>query len=78
MDMNYELLDTVTIRAAADGEAWAVDKIVEYYSDEIDALCTISEERPDGSMQEYVDEDMRELLIKELLKAIPLCDPKQK
>lgn len=69
--MNYELIDIATARAAANGEKWAIDEIIDYYSDEIDALCIIAEKRPDGSVQKYIDEDMRQLLIQELIKALP-------
>lgn len=65
------LLDLPTIRAAVAGEKWAVEEVINHYSDEIDILCTISEEQPDGSTTQHIDEDMRQLLILKLIEALP-------
>ena|GEM_PF-104779 len=64
-------LDVQTIRAAVDGEAWAVEKVVEHYSGEIDRLCTKTEMQPDGSMKKVFDEDMRQALIAKLIESLP-------
>lgn len=65
------LLDVPTIRAVVAGEAWAVEKVVEQYSGEIDRLCTKTEKQPDGSIKKIVDEDMRQTLVLELIKSLP-------
>jgi len=64
-------LDTHTIRAAVAGEAWAVEKVIECYSSEIDHLCTNMEKQPDGSMKKIIDEDMRQPLISKLIESLP-------
>jgi len=63
--------DVETIRAAVAGEIWAVEKIVEHYSGEIDRLCTKTEMQPDGSMKKVVDEDMRQSLVLKLIESLP-------
>jgi len=70
------LLDVQTIRAAIDGEAWAVEKVVEHYSGEIDCLCTKTEMQPDGSMKKVFDEYMRQALIKKLIEKLPKFEAK--
>jgi len=65
-------LDVQTIRAAVDGEAWAVEK--EHYSGEIDRLCTKTEMQPDGSMKKVFDEDTRQALIAKLIESSPQCE----
>lgn len=63
---NYE-----TIRAAVAGEAWAVEKVVACYSDEMDKLATIEQKQPDESIKRVIDEDMRQALVLKLIEAIP-------
>ncbi len=63
--------DFETIRAAVAGEAWALEKVLACYDDEINRLATVEKRQPDGSMKAVVDEDMRQRLIVKLLKAIP-------
>lgn len=60
-----------TIRAAVAGEKWAVEKVLECYSGEIDQLATVKRKQPDGSMKEEIDEDMRQALALKLIEAIP-------
>lgn len=63
--------DIETIRAAVAGEAWALEKVLACYGDEINRLATVKERQSDGSMKVVVDEDMRQQLILKLLEAIP-------
>ena len=51
--------DIETIRAAVAGEAWALEKVLACYDDEINRLATVKERQSDGSMKVVVDEDMR-------------------
>lgn len=60
-----------TIRAAVAGEKWAVEKVLECYSGEIDKLAMVKRKQPDGSMKEEIDEDMRQALALKLIEAIP-------
>ena len=62
--------DFETIRAAVAGEAWALEKVLACYEDEINRLATVKKRQPDGSMKVVVDEDMRQRLIMKLLEAI--------
>jgi hypothetical protein len=59
------------IRAAVAGEKWAVEKVLECYSDELDRLATRKERQPDGSVKQVVDENMRQTLGLKLMEAIP-------
>ena len=63
--------DIETIRAAVAGEAWALEKVLACYDDEINRLATVKERQSDGSMKVVVDEDMRQQLILKVLEAIP-------
>lgn len=63
--------DFETIRAAVAGEAWALEKMLACYGDEINRLATVKKRQPDGSIKAVVDEDMRQRLILKLLEAIP-------
>lgn len=63
--------DIETIRAAVSGEAWALEKVLACYDDEINRLATVKKRQPDGSIKAVVDEDMRQRLILKLLEAIP-------
>ncbi|MDR0355374.1 MAG: helix-turn-helix domain-containing protein [Deltaproteobacteria bacterium] len=64
-------LDVTTIRAAAAGEAWALEKVIECYSGEIDRLCATTRKQPDGSVKTVTDEDMRQSLILKLIESLP-------
>lgn len=63
--------DYEIIRAAVAGEKWAVEKVLECYSGEIDKLATVKRKQPDGSMKKEIDEDMRQALVLKLIEAIP-------
>lgn len=63
--------DMETIRAAVAGEAWALEKVLACYNDEINRLATVKKRQPDGSIKAVVNEDMRQQLILKLLEAIP-------
>lgn len=66
-----EMPEYETIRAAVAGEKWAVEKVLECYSGEIDKLATVKRKQSDGSMKEEIDEDMRQALVLKLIEAIP-------
>lgn len=63
--------DIKTIRAAVAGKAWALEKVLACYGDEINRLATVKKRQPDGSIKAVVDEDIRQRLILKLLEAIP-------
>ena len=63
--------DYETIRAAVAGEKWALEKVLDCYSDEINRLAMVKKRQPDGSVKEEIDEDLRQTLIMKLLEAIP-------
>lgn len=60
-----------TIRAAVSGEQWAIEKVLECYSGELDKLATVETKQPDGSIKREIDEDMRQALALKLIEAIP-------
>ena len=60
-----------TICAAIAGEIWAVEKVLECYSDELDKLATVRKIQQDGSVKKVIDEDMRQVLALKLMEAIP-------
>jgi len=64
-------LDVPTIRAAVAGEAWAVEKVVEQYADEINRLATVKKKMPNGKVKRVIDEDMRQALITKLIESLP-------
>lgn len=66
-----KLLDLETIKAAVAGKKWAVQKVIEHYSDEIDRESTVNVEQPDGSIKKELDEDLRQAIILKLIEAIP-------
>ena len=69
--MEQEIPDYETIRAAVAGEKWALEKVLDCYSDEINRLAMVKKRQPDGSVKEEIDEDLRQTLIMKLLEAIP-------
>ena len=66
-----EMPEFETIRAAVAGEKWAVEKVLECYSEEIDRLATVERKQPDGSVKREIDADMRQALALKLIEAIP-------
>ncbi len=52
--LTEDLLD-----AAARGEPEAVQTVLEHFAPEIDALCTKTARRRDGTLVSHIDEDMR-------------------
>lgn len=64
--LTYEI-----IKAAVAGEKWATEKIMAYYDDYMTELATMKEKQPDGSVKTYVDEDMKQSIILNLLEEIP-------
>ena len=64
--LTYEI-----IKAAVAGEKWATEKIMAYYDDYMTELATVKERQPDGSVRTYVDEDMKQSIILNLLEKIP-------
>lgn len=69
--MEQEMPDYETIRAAVAGENWALEKVLDCYSDEINRLAMVKKRQPDGTVKEEIDEDLRQTLIMKLLEAIP-------
>lgn len=69
--MEQEMPEYETIRAAVAGEKWALEKVLDCYSDEINRLAMVKKRQPDGSVKEEIDEDLRQTLIMKLLEAIP-------
>ena len=41
--------DYETIKAAVAGEKWALEKVIECFSGEIDKLSTVTKQLPDGT-----------------------------
>ena len=64
--MEQEMPDYETIRAAVAGENWALEKVLDCYSDEINRLAMVKKRQPDGSVKEEIDEDLRQTLILKL------------
>lgn len=69
--MTEKMLDNETICAAVAGEAWALEKVLEHFSAEIDQSATVQIRLPDGSVRKEIDEDMRQSIVLALLEAIP-------
>lgn len=63
--------DYETIKAAVKGEKWALEKVVDCFSGEIDKFSTVTKPLPDGTTENEIDEDLRQTLILKLLEAIP-------
>lgn len=72
--MNENFLNKETIKAAVAGEKWAVEKVVDYYSEYIDQEATVEKKESDGSVTKYIDEDLRQHLILGLIEALPNFD----
>lgn len=53
--LTYEI-----IKAAVDGEKWAMERVLRYYDDYMTELATVKERQPDGSVRCYVDEDLKQ------------------
>lgn len=68
---NEEILDDETIRAAVAGKQWALEKVLQCYSSEIDRHATVRVRQPDGSVREEIDEDLRQSIVLTLLQEIP-------
>lgn len=62
--------DYRTIQASIAGEAWALGKMLDCYSDELDKLSTVEKKQPDGSVKKEIDKDMRQALVLKLIEAI--------
>ena len=71
MDDQQDTLAYEIIKAVIAGEKWATEKIMAYYDDYMTELATVKERQPDGSVRTYVDEDMKQSIILNLLEKIP-------
>ena len=71
MEKDILLLDETTINAAVAGEKWAIEKVIEHYSDEINRMCTVKKKQPNGNIIEIIDEDKRQTLILKLIEELP-------
>ena len=60
-----------TICAAVAGEKWAVEKVLECYSGELDKLATVRKMQPDVNVKKVIDEEERQDLELKLMEAIP-------
>ena len=65
-DLTYEL-----ICAAVDGEKTALEEILRFYDDYINALATVKGEDAQGKTYRYIDEDLKARIQLKLIKAIP-------
>lgn len=64
------MLSEDIIRAAVAGEKWAMEKVVEQYSDLIDKYAIEKIVMPDGNIKEVINEDKKQTLILALLEAV--------
>lgn len=65
-----KLIDIKTIRAAVAGEDWAVNRVVEHYSKEIDKLCTYTVFLDDGTPVSRVDPAMKIQVTQEFIQSL--------
>lgn len=65
-ELTYEL-----ICAAVNGEKTALNRVLIYYDEYINALATIVNEDEQGEKHYYVDEDLKTRIQMKLVKAIP-------
>lgn len=65
-DLTYEL-----ICAAVNGEKTALEEILRFYDDYINALATVKGEDAQGKTYRYIDEDLKARIQLKLIKAIP-------
>ena len=65
-DLTYDL-----ICAAVDGEITALEEILRFYYDYINALATVKWEDAQGKTYRYIDEDLKSRIQLKLIKAIP-------
>ncbi|MDO4306830.1 MAG: helix-turn-helix domain-containing protein [Eubacteriales bacterium] len=71
MDDQQNTLTYEIIKAAVAGEKWATERVLRYYDDYMTEFATVKERQPDGSVRTYVDEDMKQSIILNLLEKIP-------
>jgi hypothetical protein len=65
-DLTYEL-----ICAVVNGEKTALEEILRFYDDYINALATVKGEDAQGKTYRYIDEDLKSRIQLKLIKAIP-------
>ena len=63
--------DYETIKAAVKGEKWALEKVVDCFSGDIDKLSTVTKQLPNSTTEKEINKDLRQTLILKLLEAIP-------
>lgn len=63
--LTYEI-----IKAAVAGEKWATKKVIAHYDSYIEELATVKENQPDSSVRTFVDEDIEQSIILNLLEKI--------
>lgn len=71
--MEEKQLDYKTARRAVHGDHEAQMKVLDYYDAYINALATVEEVNPDGSMRRYIDEDLKATIQAGYLEALPKC-----
>lgn len=57
--------------AAAAGDQDAIDAILDYYKNDIDALCTKQTRKRNGVLVSHMDEDMRHEVKRRLIADLP-------
>ncbi len=52
-------LTKAVVQAAIAGDREAIDTVLDYYADDIDALCVRTSRKRNGALVKHIDEDMR-------------------
>lgn len=71
--MRTKELDYETVHRAVHGDHEAQVEILNYYDGYINALATITETNPEGSIRRYIDEDLKAAIQEEYYKALSKC-----
>ena len=71
MAMKENDLTDELICAAVNGEKTALEEILRFYDDYINALATVKGEDAQGKTYRYIDEDLKARIQLKLIKAIP-------
>ena len=71
MAMKENALTYELICAAVNGEKTALEEILRFYDDYINALATVKVEDSQGKTYRYIDEDLKARIQLKLIKAIP-------
>lgn len=66
-------LDYETVRLAVHGNRSAQEKLLKHYDSYINALSIVEYEDDEGTVHQYVDEDMKAEIQTKYLEALPKC-----